>query len=56
VGLSLATAVSLARASVVDWYGILIMLCAFGLAVSKRVPIILILVLAAAAGCIVYGF
>lgn len=56
VGLTLAVSVSLASASIVDWNGILIVLCALGLALSKKIPIILILVLAAVAGCLLYGF
>lgn len=55
VGLTLAVSFSLASASIADWIGIVIMLCAFGMAISKRVPIILILVLAAVAGGVVYG-
>ncbi len=55
VGLTLAVALSLAGSSVSDIWGIVIVLCALGLAVSKRVPVILILVLAAAAGCVLYG-
>lgn len=56
VGLTLAVSASLATASIVDWTGIVIMLLALGLALSKKVPIILILVLAAVAGSLLYGF
>lgn len=56
VGLTLAVSVNLASASIVDWNGILIVLCALGLALSKKTPIILILILAAVAGCLLYGF
>ena len=55
VGLTLAVALSLARASISDWRGVLIALVALGLAVSKKVPVIAILGLAAAAGCLIYG-
>jgi chromate transporter len=55
VGLTLAASASLASSSIVDWNGIVIMLCALGLALSKRVPIILILALAAVAGYMIYG-
>lgn len=56
VGLTLAVSFGLATASIVDWVGIVIMLCAFGMAMSKKVPIVLILVFAAVAGGLVYGF
>jgi chromate transporter len=55
VGLTLAVSASLATASITDWNGILITICALGLALSKRVPIILILALAALAGYLIYG-
>ena len=55
IGLTLAVSWSLATASIVDWKGILIMLAALGMALSRKVPIILILILAALAGFLIYG-
>jgi chromate transporter len=56
VGLTLAVSLSLVNSSIADWRGILIVLCSLGLALSKKVPTILIFVLAAVTGCILYGF
>ncbi len=55
IGLTLAVALSLARSTVTDWRGILIALAALAMAVSKRVPIVVILLLAALAGYLFYG-
>jgi chromate transporter len=55
VGLTLAVSASLATASISDWRGVLITFCALGMALSKRIPIILILALAALAGFLIYG-
>jgi len=55
VGLTLTVALGLAGSSVVDWGGVVIALAALGLALSKKAPIILILVLAALAGLVLYG-
>jgi chromate transporter len=55
VGLALATSLNLANSTIADWRGVLIMLGALGLALSKRVPTILIFVLAAVVGCVLYG-
>ena len=55
IGLTLTVTLGLASASVVDLRGLLIALGAFGLALSKKVPAVFILVLAAAAGCLLYG-
>ncbi len=55
VGLTLAVALGLAGSTVSDWRGILIAFGALGLAVSKRVPIIAILALAALAGYLFYS-
>ena len=55
VGLTLAVAASLAGSIIVDWRGVGIALGALVLALSRRVPIILILALAALAGCLFYG-
>lgn len=55
VGLTLAVAWGLAGSTITDWRGVGIAAGALALAVSKRVPIILILVLSAAAGFLLYG-
>ncbi len=54
VGLTLAVALGLARSTVTDWRGILIAAGALGMALTKRVPIIVILGLAAVAGYLLY--
>lgn len=55
VGLTLAVALGLASSSIVDWGGIIVALGALGLALSKKVPVILIFILAAVAGILLYG-
>ena len=55
IGLTIAVSWSLATVSIVDWKGVLIMLSALGLAISKKIPIILILLLAALLGSLIYG-
>ncbi len=55
VGLTLAVALGLAGVSISDWRGIVIAAAALGLALTKKVPVILILGLAAAAGGLIYG-
>lgn len=55
IGLTLAVALGLANSTITDWRGIAIAVGSLGMAVSKRVPIILILVLAALAGYLFYG-
>ena len=55
VGLTLAVSWNLASASVVDWKGFLIMLAARGMALSRKIPVVLILILAAIAGYLIYG-
>ena len=54
IGLTLTVALGLARTAIIDWRSVIIAVCALGLALSKRVPIILILVLAAVAGWLIY--
>ncbi len=54
IGLTLTVALGLARTAIIDWRSVVIAICALGLALSKRVPIILILALAALAGCLLY--
>ena len=55
VGLTLAVALGLARASISDWRGVVVALVALGLALTKKVPVIVILALSAAAGILIYG-
>ena len=55
VGLTLAVAVGLAGSIIVDWRGVAIACGALVMALSRRVPILLILGLAALAGCLFYG-
>jgi len=55
IGLTVTVTLGLASASIVDLRGVLIALGAFGLALSKKVPAVFILVLAAVAGCLLYG-
>jgi chromate transporter len=55
VGLTLAVAWSLAHTAIIDWRGIIIAAGAFAMAVSKRVPIILILAMAGLVGFLLYG-
>jgi hypothetical protein len=45
----------LAGSAISDWRGAAIALVALGLALSKRVPVILILAAAAVAGALIYG-
>ncbi len=55
VGLTVAVALGLSGTAITDWRGVVIAAGALGLALSKRVPIILVLTLAAVAGCLIYG-
>jgi chromate transporter len=55
VGLTLAVGWSLAASSIVDLGGLIIMLAALALALSKRLPIIVVIGLAALAGILLYG-
>ncbi len=55
VGLTAAVALGLTSSAIADWRGVLVALGAMGLALTKRVPVILILVLAALAGYALYG-
>jgi chromate transporter len=54
LGLTLTVALGLARAAISDVGGGIIALAALGLAISKKLPVILILVLAGAAGLLMY--
>ena len=54
VGLTLAVALGLAKSSITDWLGILVAAAALALALTKKVPVIVILALAAIFGCLVY--
>lgn len=55
VGLTLAVALGLASSTIADWGGIFVAVGAFGLALSKRVPVLVIFFLAAVAGILFYG-
>jgi chromate transporter len=56
VGLTVVVALGLARSAITDWSGLVIAFGALGLMLSKRVPVVVILVLAAVAGLLIYGF
>ena len=55
VGLTLAVAWELAGTAIVDWRGLAIAIAALAMALSKRVPVLLILGLGALAGWLLYG-
>ena len=55
VGLTLTVALGLAKSSILDLGGVIIALAALGLALSKKVPVILILALAGLVGFLLYG-
>jgi len=55
IGLTLGTTWTIAASTIVEWRDILIVLAAFGLALSKKVPVILILALAGLAGYWMYS-
>ncbi len=55
VGLTLAVSASLSATAVADWRGAVIAACALALALSKKVPAIVILGLAALAGILIYA-
>ena len=54
-GLGLAVTFGLAQSTITDGFGLAIAVCCAGLALSKKVPIVAILILAAGAGFIFYG-
>jgi len=54
VGLGLAVTFSLARSTIIDGFGLVIMVLTVLLAMGKKIPVIVILILAAAAGIIFY--
>jgi chromate transporter len=56
IGLTLAVSWSLLQSSIADWQGLLIMLAALGMALSRKVPILVILLLSALAGYFIYAF
>jgi chromate transporter len=56
IGLTLTVTLGLATTTVVDLRGLGIALAALGLALSRKIPAVWILVLAAVAGCLLYGF
>jgi chromate transporter len=54
ISLTIGTAWKMAPAAITDWVGIVIAIVTLGLALTKKVPVILILVLAAAIGIVIY--
>ena len=55
VGLTFTVALGLAGSAITDWVGAAIAFGALGMLLSKRVPVIVVLALAAAVGLLVYG-
>lgn len=55
IGLTLGVAWTLLRSAVTDWPGAAIATAAFGLALSRRVPVVVVLALAALVGWLVYA-
>ena len=55
IGLSLAVTASLVNASIVDIGGVLIAAGALALGLSRKVPIVVILLLSALVGAVIYG-
>ncbi len=55
VGLTLAVSLSLVGSTISDWYGVVIAAAALGLALSKKVPVIVILAFAGLAGVFLYS-
>lgn len=55
IGLMLGTTWTLAQTTIIEWRDFIIVLAAFGLALSKKVPVIVIFVLAGLAGFLFYG-
>ncbi|MEJ5198398.1 MAG: chromate transporter [Anaerolineae bacterium] len=55
IGLTAGVAWTLFRSVVTDWPGAAIVIAAFALALSRRVPVIVVLALAAAVGWLIYG-
>jgi len=56
IGLTLSVALDLAGSTITDWRGVVIALGSLALTLSKKVPVIVILGLAALAGCLLYGW
>ena len=54
ISLTIATAWNMAPVAIEDWIGMVIAVIAMGVALTKKVPVILILVLAAVAGILIY--
>lgn len=55
IGLTIGTTWTIAQAIIVEWRDLIILLAAFGLALSKKVPVVLILALAGVAGYLMFG-
>ena len=55
IGLTLGTTWSLAQSAVVEWRDLFIVAAGFALALSKKIPVIVIFLLAGLAGYLMYG-
>ena len=55
IGLTLGTLWGIGQSTITVWLDVAIVLIALGLALTKKVPVILILALAAVAGLVFYG-
>ena len=55
IGLTIGTTWKIASAIIIEWRDLVFVLLAFGLALSKKVPVIVILALAGLAGYLMYG-
>jgi len=55
IGLTFGTTWTIASTTIIEWRDLIIVLVAFGLALSKKVPVIVILALAGCAGYFMYG-
>jgi chromate transporter len=55
IGLTLAVSLGLARSAILEWRGALVALGALLLALTKRIPVVVILLLAAVAGILLYS-
>lgn len=56
IGLTLSVTLGLTTSTVKDAYGWAIVVISFLMVISKRIPVFVILILAAIAGCLLYGF
>jgi chromate transporter len=54
IGLTLTVALGLSSSAITDWRGVLIAAGALGLALSKKIPVVIVLGLSAVAGLLIY--